>query len=146
MGGLVGVANLRLLPDTFDVALLASFTLTVQVEPDGQPVSEVRAVLEFDPSHIQVVAAQLDSNSLLHTQMEASFDNTNGTVTLAARAPLSPPSTTFTMGSVTFEVLPVHVDPEVRFGSQTYARLEDDDVTGELFSSTIRIPVFGPSQ
>lgn len=141
--------DFRLVPETVEALLLARFTLSVRVEPwDGQ-VSAVQAAIRFNPEHLRVTRVELAPNSLLRTRIEATYDNIAGIVVLAAEEKSSPPSTTFVMGSVTFEVMPVNVETVVELIAQGQPKVRaifaGQDIVGQLFNSTIRIPLIGPS-
>lgn len=133
------------MPDSIDALLIAGFTLDVRVMPNGQEVDLIQVVLEFDPNHLKFIEAELDGGSLMRTEL-IDGELRNGRVVFAAQETRSPPSTTFTLGSVTFEVLAVQANSSITFtasGEQrTYASFDGQEVTRDSSGATVNIGMF----
>ena len=143
--------DLRLAPPTAEVVSSASFVLTIEVEPNGNDVVGVQARLSFDPARLQVTSAVIDPESPLNFSLEAFGDNDLGEITIAAGLLTSPsPAEAFTLGSVTFDVLPVETvtTTTVSFITEgrrrTIASIDGEDITGSVTGSTITIQPSGP--
>jgi hypothetical protein len=137
--------DFSVLPDEVDARLIAGFTLNVQIVPNGQRVTEAQVVLEFDSSRLRFVDARLDDNSLLRTPLvdgELRGDN----IVLAAKETSNPPNSTFNLGSVSFEVLPVSDETDVTVVAsgalRTYASYLGEEVTRDLEGATVTIGMF----
>ena len=143
--------DLRLVPPTAEVVSPNSFVLTIEVEPNSSDVTGVQARLSFDPTRLQVTTVSIDTESPLNFSLEAFGDNELGEITIAAGLlTSSPPVEAFTLGSVTFEVLPVEMvtTTAVSFITegkrQTIASIDGEDITGKVMGSTITIQPSGP--
>ena len=143
--------DLRLVPPTAEVVSSTSFVLTIEVEPNGNDVMGGQARLSFDPTRLQVTTVNIDPESPLDFSLEAFGDNELGEITIAAGLlTSSPPVEAFTLGSVTFEVLPVEMvtTTAVNFITEgrrrTIASIDGEDITGKVMGSTITIQPSGP--
>ncbi|MCH7746378.1 MAG: hypothetical protein IIC84_09920 [Chloroflexi bacterium] len=143
--------DLRLTPPTVEVVSSASFVLTIEVEPNGNDVVGIQARLTFDTARLQVTSAVIDPESPLSFSLEAFGDNELGEITIAAGLlTASPPTEAFTLGSVTFDVLPVETvtTTAVSFIAEgrrrTIASIDGDDITGKVTGSIITIQPSGP--
>ena len=143
--------DLRLTPPTVEVVPSDSFVLTIEVEPNGNDVTGIQARLTFDTARLQVTSAVIDPESPLSFSLEAFGDNELGEITIAAGLlTASPPTEAFTLGSVTFDVLPVETvtTTAVSFIAEgrrrTIASIDGDDITGKVTGSIITIQPSGP--
>ena len=143
--------DLRLTPPTVEVISSASFVLTIEVEPNGNDVVGIQVRLTFDTARLQVTSAVIDPESPLSFSLETFGDNELGEITIAAGLlTASPPTEAFTLGSVTFEVLPVETvtTTAVSFIAEgrrrTIASIDGDDITGKVTGSIITIQPTGP--
>jgi hypothetical protein len=137
--------DFSIVPDDVDARLIAGFVLNVQIVPNGQRVTEAQVVLEFDSSRLRFLDARLDENSLLRTPLvdgELRGDN----IVLAAKETSNPPNSTFNLGSVSFEVLPVSDETDVTVVAsgalRTYASYLGEEVTRDLEGATVTIGMF----
>lgn len=141
------MVDLRILPEYVEVAPGGSFELTIVVEPNGQEVSAVQVVINFDPDFLVATSSRLNPDSPLRTKLvpDDFFDNTTGTVTLSAGPYklIQAPTDTFTLGSLTFTAKQVEATTVVEFvrvgNPNAVAGLEGVYITGDLFGSTIKI-------
>jgi len=136
---------------TAEVVSSNSFVLTIEVEPNGNDVTGVQARLSFDTTRLQVASVSIDPESPLNFSLEAFGDNELGEITIAAGLlTSSPPVKAFTLGSVTFDVLPVETvtATAVSFITEgrrrTIASIDGEDITGKVMGSTITIQPSGP--
>lgn len=145
------MVDLRLVPETVQANLLASVTLEVQVEANGQEVSLVQVGLAFDPAHLQAVpeSIALSDGSPLNVLLNRDVNNDQGIVTISAgrySAPL--PSATFRMARVTFNIRPVEETTAVEFISggtyATRASVGGANVTRGLFGATVTVQAVHP--
>ncbi len=143
--------DLRLVPEAVQANLLASVTLEIQVEPNGQEVSLVQVGLAFNPAHLQALpeSIALSDGSPLNVLLSKDVNNNLGIVTISAgrySAPL--PSTTFRMARVTFNVQPVEETTAVDFISggtyATRASVGGANVTRGLFGATVAVQAVHP--
>jgi hypothetical protein len=125
--------------------LISSFTVNIQVEPNGQEITQAQVVLEFDPDHLRFVDAKLNGSSLLRTKL-IDGDLRQNHVILAAEQLNSPPDTTFTMGSITFEILPIATTTDLTFVTsgdlRTHASFDGIEVTDDLYDGEVTIGQF----
>lgn len=138
--------DLRLAPPTTEVVSSSSFVLTIEAEPNGNDVTGVQARLKFDPARLQVTSSVIDPESPLDFSLEAFGDNELGEITIAAGLLTTPsPTEAFTLGRVTFDVLPVETvtTTAVSFIAEgrrrTIASIDGEDITGNLTGSAITI-------
>ena len=143
--------DLRLTPPTVEVVPSDSFVLTIEVEPNGNDVVGIQARLTFDTTRLKVTSTVIDLESPLSFSLEAFGDNELGEITIAAGLlTASPPTEAFTLGSVTFDVLPVETvtTTAVSFIAEgrrrTIASIDGDDITGKVTGSIITIQPSGP--
>ena len=96
------VVDIRLISAITNVHQGESFTVDIQVEPNGQETTGVQTFIDFNPSHLQVTEVIPTPGSPLTVILANTHDNSEGTVDFAAGVFTGGSTTTFTMATVTF--------------------------------------------
>jgi hypothetical protein len=123
----------------------------IWVEPNGQEVSVVQVVIEFDPDVLQAKSSKVDPDAPLSVRLvpNDTFDNDEGVIVMSIsqdKNATESPSTMFLMGTIKLKVdSSISGDTStsidfVRFGDvRTVAGIEGAEVTDDLFGATIMI-------
>lgn len=135
--------DFRLIPGIVTVESGASFTITIQVEPNGQATAGAQVFIDFDPDHIRVDSIALEPGSPFNITLINKFDNSAGTIDLAAGAFLSPPSSTFTLATIFAEAKSVNTFTSLEFSTvlprRTVASIDGAEIQRELIGTTIAV-------
>ncbi|MBI2303738.1 MAG: hypothetical protein HYU86_03210 [Chloroflexi bacterium] len=108
-----GTVEVNLEPASRSVAVGEVFTMTIQVDPHGQPVSGIDAFIDFTPSYLQVQAIT-NGGTLDFTFPTNSYNNTAGAITYSAGTFTSFPTTPFPLAVITLKALAA--TPGTNFG------------------------------
>ena len=84
IGTPVASVYLRIVPQAIAVQPSQPFTFEIRVEPNGQTLIGVQAFLDFNPNSLQVVTVVMGTSSPLGTLLANRFDNSVGTLDIAA--------------------------------------------------------------
>lgn len=107
-------ASVQVSPSTGSYAAGQTFTVTVQVDPEGKQINAVETKLRFDPAKLTVVSTSKSGSVFSLWTTEPAFSNTAGTVTFGGGSP-SPISARSNLLSVTFRAQGVG-DSTLSFG------------------------------
>ena len=80
----VASVYLRIVPQAIAVQPSQPFTFEIRVEPNGQPLFGVQAFPDFNPNSLQVVTVVMGTSSSLGILLANRFDNSVGTLDIAA--------------------------------------------------------------
>ncbi len=151
-GAFLDVVDIRLSPGSYTGAPPGSgLTFEIWVEPNGQEVSVVQVVIEFDPDVLQAKSSNADPDAPLSVRLipDDTFDNDEGVIVMSIsqdKNVTESPSTMFLMGTIKLKVdssisgdTTTSVD-FVRFGDvRTVAGIEGAEVTDDLYGASIMI-------
>ena len=138
------VVDVRLVGPSSSVTVGDSFSVSVQVEPNGQQLTGVEVFLTFDPQALQVAGAQIQADTTtLEAVLANAFDNSAGTIHYAAGTLSRPfPIGTFTLATVTFAAgrTGIHtISPSVQGSGATKADYGGADVLDEVTGTQITV-------
>lgn len=128
-------------PSTLIVGAGDTFSLTLEVQAGTQQVDGAFAYLNFDQQYVQVTNITLGESLPLEIQNQ--FDNSNGSVEIAAGAINNFPTGTFTLATITFQAKNELTETAQAFNS-TMPRISDitfggQSVMDQLVGSTVSI-------
>ena len=98
------IVDLRLVPDRDIMRHDTEFTVTIRVEPNGQPVDDVDAFLNYNTADLEVLGIA-PGNGALDLVLVSDFDNVAGTVTFSATTIGDPPNGAFDLAQVFLRAL-----------------------------------------
>ena len=122
--------------DAATVAVGQPLTLTLRVDPAGQPVDGAAAYLTFDPAVVQVVDVQ--AGDALPLALQNEFDNANGRIAFAAGTFDAPVAAVFDLAvvrlqatgigatAIAFEHTPPRQTDVTAVGDSVLERVEDN--------------------
>ena len=151
-GAFLDIVDIRLSPASYTgINPGSEVTFEIWVEPNGQEVSVVQVVLEFDPDVLMAKSANANPDAPLSIRLvpDDSFDNDEGVIVMSIsqdKNVIESPSTVFLMGTIRLKVnssisgeASTDVD-FVRFGDvRTVAGIKGSEVTDDLFGATVMI-------
>ena len=151
-GAFLDIVDIRLSPATYSGAQPGSeLPFEVWVEPNGQEVSVVQVVIEFDTDLLRATSSTADPDAPLTVRLvpDDTFDNDDGLIVMSVsqdKNATESPTTMFLMGTIKLEIdSSVSENTStwisfVRFGDvRTVAGIEGAEVTDELFGSSVMI-------
>jgi len=100
--GYAQAATMQLSPSTGVYQAGATFSVDIQVRPDGQPVNAAEGTLKFNPSELSVVSVNRNSSIFNLWVTEPAFSNSAGTVTFSGGVPSGYSGSVGRVVSVTF--------------------------------------------
>lgn len=83
---LAEAASLSVRPKAGEYKLGEEFRAVVELDPEGQPISGVDAIMEFDPSILFVIGLDSGDSVLDQWEAEPNFSNNEGTVSFNGEA------------------------------------------------------------
>lgn len=95
-------ATLSLTPSTGVYTTGSSFTATVKLNTQGQPINAAEGVLKFNPKELQVLSINQNSSIFNLWTIEPTFSNSAGTVSFGGGSPRGYTGSSGTILSVTF--------------------------------------------
>ena len=126
-------------------------TFEIWIEPNGQEVSVVQVVLEFDRDVLRVKSSNANPDAPLSVRLvpDDSFDNDEGVMVMSIsqdKDATESPSTMFLMGTIRLKVnssisgeTSTDID-FVRYGDvRTVVGIEGTEVTDDLFGASVMI-------
>ena len=139
--------TLKIDPASQNAEIGDQFSMDIIVEAGDQLVDAVEIHLDFDPSVLQVVS--LTKGTLLPVPLiEATFDNTAGTIDYAGGTFSNFPSGTFTHLTMVFEVVGASpASPIVftdQFPRQTIITFGGNDVLDDAIGAEVIVPTDDP--
>ena len=96
----VALVDLRIVPQAIAVQPPQPFTFEIRVDPNGQTLTGVQVLLEFNPNSLQVVTIVTGTSSPLGNPLANRFDNSVCTLDIAAGTLGSGTNTQFTLAVV----------------------------------------------
>ncbi len=125
-------ADLSLSPSSGTYAVGNSFNLNVDIIISGESVDGVEAVLSFDPTVLQVNS--ITTGSLFSSYPSKTYDNSAGTISIAALAEIGVPITQGgSIATITFEGI-AQGTTEVTFDSEG-SDISESETSNEILQS-----------
>ena len=136
------VVDIRLVASPSGIQVGDSFSVAVQVEPNGQQVNGIEVLINFDPQALQVVSVQAITGDL-NVVLTSSFDNVAGTIHHAAGAlDKAFPTGNFTVGTISFQATEngSHtVSLSTQGAAATRADFGGDGVLDEVLGAQVKV-------
>ena len=136
------IVDLRLVLSQPVVQVGDSFTVAVQVEPNGQQLTGVELLISFDPQGLQVTGIEAITGDL-NVVLISSFDNVGGTIHHAAGAlDKAFPTGDFAVANFSFQATEngSHtVSFSTKGAAATRADFGGDDVLDEVIGATVTV-------
>lgn len=95
-------ATMQVSPSTGVYQAGATFTVTVQVRPNGEPINAAEGTIKFNPNELSVVSVNRNSSIFNLWIAEPSFSNSAGTISYSGGVPSGYTGTIGRVLSVTF--------------------------------------------
>ena len=115
------------------------FSVPIRVESNGQRVSAVDALLDFDPSALNVL--RIDPGSTLEQVIVNEFDNVLGTIDFSADTTGLPATQAFDLAVITFQALGATESLSVGFHDEFPRGARADFNTASVLRELIGFPV-----
>ena len=129
------IVDLRLETDQNMVGLGSTFDVKIKVEPNGQPVNAVDALLSFTTGDLEVVSTA--DGTTLEQVPPGGFDNARGTIDYGAFTIGTAPTGDFVLATVRFRALAetdqTRVDFDAGHPRRTEASFSGASVLGNVF-------------
>lgn len=102
LAGVANAATMQVSPSTGVYQAGATFSVDIQVRPNGQPVNAAEGTLKYNPSELSVVSVNRNSSIFNLWVAEPAFSNSAGTVTFSGGVPSGYTGTVGRVLTVTF--------------------------------------------
>jgi hypothetical protein len=108
----------------------ATFSVTIEVQTNGQATSAAEVHLDFDPTYLNVVSLSTGT-ALPIPLVSETFDNVAGTIDYAAGTFVpNPPTGTFDLLTINFQAMSLVSNTTVSYATTGFPRISDASISG----------------